>query len=82
MTDITSAEWCQQQVAFTLSARLPKVSSLLAVVLLVDSYLTSGNLQRCWLFQEVTETEAMTAGTAVHAALEAELSTVYCGKKG
>ena len=26
VTDITSAEWCQQQVAFTLSARLPKVS--------------------------------------------------------
>ena len=25
VTDITSAEWCQQQVAFTLSARLPKV---------------------------------------------------------
>lgn len=48
VTDITSAEWCQQQVAFTLSARLPK---------------------------EVTETEAMAAGTAVHAALEAELST-------
>ncbi|KAL0022119.1 hypothetical protein WJX79_000406 [Trebouxia sp. C0005] len=49
VTDITSAEWCQQQVAFTLSARLP---------------------------QEVTETAAMAAGTAVHAALEAELSTV------
>jgi hypothetical protein len=83
VTDITSAEWCQQQVAFTLSARLPKVSSLFAVVLLVDSYLTSVNQQRCWLFQEVTETEAMAAGTAVHAALEAELSMVYdcCGKK-
>ncbi|DBA69738.1 TPA: hypothetical protein ACH3X2_012468 [Trebouxia sp. C0005] len=25
VTDITSAEWCQQQVAFTLSARLPQV---------------------------------------------------------
>lgn len=47
VTDITSAEWCQQQVAFTLSARLPK---------------------------ELTETEAMTAGTAVHAALEAEVA--------
>ena len=41
VTDITSAEWCQQQVAFTLSARLPKVISLLDVVLLVKSYLTS-----------------------------------------
>ncbi|DBA95793.1 TPA: hypothetical protein ACH3X1_001343 [Trebouxia sp. C0004] len=48
VTDITSAEWCQQQVAFTLSAHLPK---------------------------EATETAAMAAGTAVHAALEAELST-------
>lgn len=27
VTDLTSAEWCQQQVAFTLSARLPKVTS-------------------------------------------------------
>ena len=25
VTDITSSEWCQQQLAFTLSARLPKV---------------------------------------------------------
>ena len=41
VTDITSAEWCQQQVAFTLSARLPKVISLLDVVLPVKSYLTS-----------------------------------------
>lgn len=76
VTDITSAEWCQQQVAFTLSARLPQVVSLLAVVLPVNSYLTSGHQQCCWLFQEVTETAAMAAGTAVHAALEAELSTV------
>ena len=26
VTDITGAEWCQQQLAFALSARLPKVS--------------------------------------------------------
>ena len=26
VTDITRAEWCQQQLAFALSARLPKVS--------------------------------------------------------
>lgn len=25
VTDITAAEWCQQQLAFTLSARIPKV---------------------------------------------------------
>ncbi len=82
VTDITSAEWCQQQVAFTLSARLPKVISLLAVVLPVKFYLTLRHQQRCWLFQEVTETEAMAAGTAVHAALEAELSTVHdCNKR-
>ena len=28
VTDITGAEWCQQQLAFALSARLPKVKSL------------------------------------------------------
>lgn len=27
VTDITGAEWCQQQLAFALSARLPKVIS-------------------------------------------------------
>lgn len=47
VTDITGAEWCQQQLAFALSARLSK---------------------------EVTETEAMAAGTAVHAVLEAEIT--------
>ena len=28
VTDITGAEWCQQQLAFALSARLPKVNTL------------------------------------------------------
>ena len=30
VTDITNSEWCQQQLAFTLSARLPKVCSLVS----------------------------------------------------
>ncbi len=80
VTDITSAEWCQQQVAFTLSACLPKVIPISAVVLSVKDYLTLRHQQRCW-FQEVTETEGMAAGTAVHAALEAELSTVHDSMK-
>ena len=37
VTDITSAEWCQQLVAFTLSARLPKVRSLRCMTLLHKS---------------------------------------------
>lgn len=29
VTDFSAAEWCQQQVAFSLSAQIPKVGALL-----------------------------------------------------
>ena len=32
VTDITGAEWCQQQLAFALSARLPKASSCVTCI--------------------------------------------------
>lgn len=40
VTDITGAEWCQQQLAFALSARLPKVifCSTLAIPVLWEKY--------------------------------------------